>query len=362
MNKKTDYSGLEQYNNALENKCAELHNDLEALLKKLGEEKAKSEDIIAAIGDPVIIIDTDYRVLYQNKIADGLFGDNTGQCCYAAYQGRKEVCLECALTQTWQDGRIHKIEKIMTYGNDTKYVEIAASPLKDSTGKLVAGIEIIRDITKRKLVEQELQKTNFLLKAVLESTTDGILAVDPEGRLLTYNQRFVEIWQIPSHILEQYGDDKALEYVLDQVQHPEAFLQKVKDLYRSPDVTDLDVIFFKDGRSIERYTRPLVINGSNKGRVWSFRDITKFSQAEEEKTELVDELQKALAEVKRYPLSGFLPICSHCKNIRDNDGQWIQIEAYISKHSEAVFTHGICPECIKMFHPEQYKTIYPQNR
>ncbi|MBU0910042.1 MAG: PAS domain-containing protein [Proteobacteria bacterium] len=360
MDKKTDYSGLEQYNNALGNKCAELQNDLLSLIKKLGEEKAKSDAIIAAIGDPVVIIDTDYRVLYQNKIADGLLGDNAGQCCYAAYKGRKEVCLECALTQAWQDGRIHKIEKIMTYGNDTKYVEIAASPLKDSTGKLVAGIEIVRDITQRKLAEQKLQKTNFLLQAVLESTTDGILVVDPDGHLLTCNQRFVEIWQIPPHILEKYGDEEALDLVLDQVEHPEAFLQKVKDLYSSPDATDLDVLALKDGRCIERYTRPLVINDSNKGRVWSFRDITKFSQAEEERTELVDELQKALAEVKR--LSGFLPICSYCKNIRDHDGQWIQIEAYISKHSEAVFTHGICPECIKIYHPEQYKTIYPQDR
>ncbi|MCK9295873.1 MAG: PAS domain-containing protein [Desulfobulbaceae bacterium] len=360
MDNKQDSAEFARQKKIPESFCVEPRQDLDALLKKLGEEKAKFEAVVAAIGDPVVIIDTDYRVLYQNKIADGLFGDNIGRYCHAVYQGRKEVCPECALTQAWQDGGIHKIEKIMTSGNDAKYVEIAASPLKDSTGKLVAGIEIVRDITKRKLAEQKLQKTNSLLQAVLDSTTDGILAVDPEGHLLTCNQKFVEIWGIPPHILKQYGDDEALAFVLDQVQHPDAFLQKVRDLYRSPDATDLDVISFKDGRSIERYTRALVINGRNRGRVWSFRDITKFRQAEEEKGKLVSELQTALAEVKR--LSGFLPICSHCKKIRDSDGQWIQIETYITKHSEAVFSHGICPECIQIYHPEEYKKIYPEDR
>ena len=64
------------------------------------------------------------------------------------------------------------------------------------------------------------------------------------------------------------------------------------------------------------------------------------------------ELSKARNEVKI--LSGFLPICSHCKKIRDDKGYWTQVEAYIRNHSEAQFTHGICPECAKKFYPEYY--------
>lgn len=66
------------------------------------------------------------------------------------------------------------------------------------------------------------------------------------------------------------------------------------------------------------------------------------------------ELQAALDKVKQ--LSGLLPICSHCKKIRDDEGYWQQVEVYIRDHSEAEFSHGICPECMKSFYGDFYKT------
>ncbi|MGR3316965.1 MAG: response regulator [Candidatus Anammoxibacter sp.] len=68
---------------------------------------------------------------------------------------------------------------------------------------------------------------------------------------------------------------------------------------------------------------------------------------------LVKELQKALAEVKT--LSGFIPICASCKNIRDDKGYWNKVEQYINKHSEAEFTHSMCPDCLKKWYPQLYK-------
>ena len=79
----------------------------------------------------------------------------------------------------------------------------------------------------------------------------------------------------------------------------------------------------------------------------------KTQQTNKEKSEVIVELQKALKKVKT--LSGFLPICASCKKIRDDQGYWNQIEAYISEHSEAEFSHGICPECAKKLYPEFYK-------
>jgi uncharacterized membrane protein (DUF485 family) len=66
-------------------------------------------------------------------------------------------------------------------------------------------------------------------------------------------------------------------------------------------------------------------------------------QAEGERERLIAELQKAIAEIKT--LSGMLPICASCKKIRDDKGYWSRIETYISNHTDAVFTHGTCPEC-----------------
>ncbi len=73
------------------------------------------------------------------------------------------------------------------------------------------------------------------------------------------------------------------------------------------------------------------------------RDITASKQAEQERETLVQQLQVALAEVKT--LQGFLPICSYCKSIRDDENYWQSVEAYISKHTNTRFTHGICPPC-----------------
>lgn len=83
------------------------------------------------------------------------------------------------------------------------------------------------------------------------------------------------------------------------------------------------------------------------------KEVAERERAEHEKEEVIIDLKKALAQVKR--LSGLLPICASCKKIRDDKGYWQQIEAYIRDHSEAEFSHGICPECAKKLYPEFVK-------
>ncbi len=81
-----------------------------------------------------------------------------------------------------------------------------------------------------------------------------------------------------------------------------------------------------------------------------FIDITQRKQAEAEREHLINTLQEALHNVKL--LSGLVPICASCKKIRDDKGYWNQIEHYIEDRSEALFSHGICPECMKKLYPE----------
>ena len=84
-------------------------------------------------------------------------------------------------------------------------------------------------------------------------------------------------------------------------------------------------------------------------------DMTGQKQAEQELQKTNDALRKALEEIKT--LQGIIPICAGCKKIRDDMGYWEQVESYISKHTEAIFSHGVCPECVKKLYPEFCKDM-----
>ncbi|NUN68160.1 MAG: PAS domain-containing protein [Bacteroidetes bacterium] len=93
--------------------------------------------------------------------------------------------------------------------------------------------------------------------------------------------------------------------------------------------------------------------GSASGTLLICRNITMQKQRDDEREMLIAELQEALASVKT--LGGLLPICASCKKIRDDEGYWSQVEQYIAKHTDAKFTHGICPDCGKKALEEYYR-------
>jgi diguanylate cyclase (GGDEF)-like protein/PAS domain S-box-containing protein len=138
-----------------------------------------------------------------------------------------------------------------------------------------------RDITARKLAERSMHKTVSLLTSTLESTADGILVINSEGKIVIYNEKFLEMWRIPAKIIEQGDDEKLVEFVQKQVSEPKKFAATIKNLYAQPQATSFDILEFKDGRLYERYSQPHIREGEPVGRVWSFRDITERRRAEE---------------------------------------------------------------------------------
>ena len=129
--------------------------------------------------------------------------------------------------------------------------------------------------------EEERTRALSVLGATLESTADGILVVAESGRMVRMNQKFIDLWGIPEHIQASRDHNQALEFVLGQLQEPEQFLRKVKELYSNPEADSFDVLHFKDGRILERYSLPQRVGGKTVGRVWSFRDVTERRQLED---------------------------------------------------------------------------------
>jgi len=125
------------------------------------------------MGDAVSIQGRDFRVLYQNKLHKDLVGDRTGEYCYKAYQGKDNVCERCQIEMCFKDGLVHTVEQSRDFGNETKYSLNTASALKDESGKIVAGIEVVRDITERKLMENALRNSkDELARRVRERTLE----------------------------------------------------------------------------------------------------------------------------------------------------------------------------------------------
>ncbi|MDI3287429.1 PAS domain-containing sensor histidine kinase, partial [Polyangium sp. 15x6] len=173
--------------------------------------------------------------------------------------------------------------------------------------------DLQQENAERRRAEEVLRHSYSLLEATLESTTDGILVVDAEQRVLRQNHRFAAMWRIPDEILSTGSDDTFRRFVCDQLLDPEAFLQRIRALYASPEQSSFDVIPFADGRIFERYSQPQRLGGRVVGRVWSFRDITARVRAEQQRDQLLLDERRArtAAEEAVHLRDDFLSIASH---------------------------------------------------
>jgi diguanylate cyclase (GGDEF)-like protein/PAS domain S-box-containing protein len=159
-------------------KRKQIEGELRAAALKAEGERARSEAIIAGIGEGISIQDIDFKILYQNQVHKDIIGDHAGEYCYRAYERSGSVCEGCPLAMTFEDGEIHTEERRVDLDGRVLYVEITASPLKDASGKIIRGIEVVRDITERKKTEEELKQlaaTDILTGAFNRTKFDEII-------------------------------------------------------------------------------------------------------------------------------------------------------------------------------------------
>ncbi|HKW28598.1 MAG TPA: PAS domain S-box protein, partial [Verrucomicrobiae bacterium] len=173
------------------------------------------------------------------------------------------------------------------------WVEGCSSPVREPDGSFLWH-GFLLDITERKQAEMELRRTVSLLQSTLNSTADGILVVDQAGQIISFNERFISLWQMPRNILESRNDDAALAHAISQLKEPDTFLNKVRELYATPEAESFDVLEFKDGRVFERYSCPQHLEDKPVGRVWSFLDVTEREHAQQELQRTVSLLRSTI--------------------------------------------------------------------
>jgi PAS domain-containing protein len=195
---------------------------------KVEAEQAKTESIMAAIGDGISIQDRNLKIVFQNKTLISSFGDHLGENCYQAYNQTESPCDSCPVLATFGDGFIHTSEMTRPTKNGISCFEATTSPLRNAKGEIISGIMVIRNIDQRKKMEKERES-------------------------------------------------------------------------------------------------------------------------------LIQDLNEALASIKT--LRGLIPTCASCKRIRNSKGNWEQMEFYIQNHSDAKFSHGLCPLCAKKLYPDIYEEI-----
>ncbi len=228
--------------------------------------------------------------------------------------------------------RYMRKDKSIIWGSST------ISIIRNNNDEVQYFLAMVEDITSRKIAETELEKSFSLIKATLESTADGILVVDGSGKIVQYNQKFIDMWKIPSSIIEMRDDEVAINYVLDQLLYPDLFVSLVKHLYTEPEIITSDLLEFRDGRVFERYSQPQKISGKSSGRVWSFRDITQKKKAEadliaaKEKAEESDRLKTAflhnVSHEIRTPMNailGFSTLLTEPDTTEEERQQYIDI-------------------------------------
>jgi diguanylate cyclase (GGDEF)-like protein/PAS domain S-box-containing protein len=148
--------------------------------------------ILESLGVAISILDTDLKVVYQNQLHQDIIGTHIGEYCYKAYAGRNDVCEECPVEMSFKDGKIHTVKRSSHTEQGVVHVEITSSPLKDAEGKLIAGIEVVNDITERQLTEHALRESEEKFR-VLGEKSPNMIFINKEGRIVYANEKCEEI-------------------------------------------------------------------------------------------------------------------------------------------------------------------------
>ena len=185
--------------------------------------------------------------------------------------------------------------------------------------------------------------TVSVLQSTLESTADGILVVDDEGSIVSHNRRFEEMWRLSAQQIAASDSPALIAHVQDQLANPDAFVAGIRQRYADPESDSFDILNFKDGRILERYSLPLRVDGHVVGRVWSFRDVTARRRAEcvqeavyriSHTAHMVDNLQELLGAIHEI-VGELMPAKNFYVSLYDAEHDRLEFPYFVDEYDTA---------------------------
>jgi PAS domain S-box-containing protein len=345
------------------------------------------EAIIESMSDAILVLDLQNRIVDLNPAAQRLIGRTSQEAI--GQQGTDVFPEAPKLVERYRDAL--QVHTSIALGKDEslRHYDLSISPVYAHGGQLNGRLAVLRDITERKRAEDELkqhrehlqelvdertaalEKVNARLQediaerkrveealregerflaSIFTSIQDGLSVLDKDLNIVRVNPQ-MEVWY--SHNLPLVGR-KCYEAYHDRNERCE-ICPSHRAIETGEATWDVAPKRGPGGEMVgwyELYSFPFVdvTSGQMKGVIEYVRDITDRRRMEEERARLVEELQEALTKIKT--LRGLIPICASCKKIRNDQGYWEQIEVYVRDHSEAEFSHGICPDCARKLYPD----------
>ena len=304
------------------------------------------EFLIAALGTlpcGIFILDHSLKIIWINRRLEEIFPN-------ASWLGKRlgdllqdgEEAFDILAAGTEGDGTVRKwiLPQKRLRGQDV-YLEVTVSTLEHSaeTPQAAAYVGKVEDISERIGVEERLQEEASRRKILVEQSPDGIVVIDAKGNVFEANKGFADML---GYSLEEVHQLKIWDwdarYSREEIQ---AMLgaaneggHNVQTLYRRRDGTILNVEMSTNGTTFKGLKLIFCV----------CRDITERCRKENEQDLLIQQLQKAAAEIEALP--EMLALCAFCKNVRNEQGMWEPVEAFLSEQLQLMVSHGICPSCV----------------
>jgi diguanylate cyclase (GGDEF)-like protein/PAS domain S-box-containing protein len=251
--------------------------DLVALTPSLA-----AQEIIGTMADVLFVCDREGRIEVANRAATTLLGFSEEELC--AKRINDLLALDADLASKLHRRSMRNDEYVFaTKSGERVDLTLSIAPVIHD-GSPAGAVIIGRDMRDRKRAEREVLQAVTLLQSTLDSTADGILVIGDGGRVVSYNQRFVEMWRIPPPLMDSGDDRRAMQCVLEQLALPEEFKRTFDALASQPEAESFDLLDLRDGRRFERYSIGRAVKQGHEDvetiRVWSFRDVTARFTAE----------------------------------------------------------------------------------